>query len=206
MPNNQSINSKVGGASTHGTWGSLQETCESGSGGRQKVSFSGQPQNIAAEMTGPNNTTNFMTSSLPNSGSVQNNELPSNTGAWRVSTMNHPQIQAPRVVNAPLPFHLSNGESKVEALTVLHGVPMVLITLGDKCSSPNGQANGDTVNATLMQPGINWPVSTNFQVNTNKGGGVWESGTVNSQSASWGNGKFWRKPKRMGSSCTEHWH
>lgn len=188
MPNNQSINSKVGGASTHGTWGSLQETCESEVSGTQKVSFSGQPQNITTEMTGPNNTTNFMTSSLPNSGSVQNNELPSNTGAWRVSTMNHPQIQAPSVVNGTSLSHLSNGESKSGGSYGTTWGAYGSNYSGDKCSSPNGQANGDTVNATLMQPGINGPVGTNFQVNTNKGGGVWESGAVNSQSASWGNG------------------
>lgn len=189
MPNNQSINSKVSGSSTHGTWGSLQETCESEVSGTQKVSFSGQPQNITTEMTGPNNTTNFMTSSLPNSGSVQNNELPSsNTGAWRVSTMNHPQIQAPSVMNGTSLSHLSNGESKSGGSYGTTWGAYGSNYSGDKCSGPNGQANGDTVNATLMQPGVNGPMGTNFQVNTNKGGGVWESGAANSQSTSWGSG------------------
>ncbi|XP_078201048.1 trinucleotide repeat-containing gene 6A protein isoform X27 [Callithrix jacchus] len=189
MPNNQSINSKVSGGSTHGTWGSLQETCESEVSGTQKVSFSGQPQNITTEMTGPNNTTNFMTSSLPNSGSVQNNELPSsNTGAWRVSTMNHPQMQAPSGMNGTSLSHLSNGESKSGGSYGTTWGAYGSNYSGDKCSGPNGQANGDTVNATLMQPGVNGPMGTNFQVNTNKGGGVWESGAANSQSTSWGSG------------------
>ncbi|XP_013360256.1 PREDICTED: trinucleotide repeat-containing gene 6A protein isoform X8 [Chinchilla lanigera] len=189
LPNNQSINSKVSSSSTHGTWGSLQETCESEVSGTQKVSFSGQPQNIATEMSGPNNTTNFMTSSLPNSGSVQNSELPgSNTGAWRLSTMNHPQIQAPSVMNGTSLSHLSNGESKSGGSYGTTWAAYGSSYSGDKCSGPGGQANGDTVNATLMQPGVNGPVGTNFQVHTSKGGGVWESGAANPQSTSWGNG------------------
>lgn len=188
MPNNQSINSKVGG-STHGTWGSLQDTCESEVSGTQKVSFSGQPQNIATEMTGPNNTTNFMTSSLPNSGSVQKNELPGSVGAWRVSTMNHPQIQAPSVMNGTSLSHLSNGESKSGGSYGTTWGAYGSSYSVDKCPSPNGQANGDTVNATLMQPGMNGPAGTNFAGSTSKGGGgVWESGAANSQSASWASG------------------
>jgi hypothetical protein len=40
----------------------------------------------------------------------------------------------------------------------------------------SGQANGDFVNVTLMQPDINSPLGNNVQVNSNKEGGVWESG------------------------------
>lgn len=190
ISNSQSINSKVGG-SAHGSWGSLQENCDSEVNGTRKVSFSGQPQNLNTEMNGPNNTTNFMTSSLPNSaGSVQINELPNNTGhgAWRVSTMNHSQIQASPVTNGTSISHLSNGEAKNGGSYGTTWGAYGSNYSGDKCSGPNSQANGDTVNATLMQSGISGPGSTNFQINGNKGGGVWEAGTVNSQNMPWGSG------------------
>uniref|UniRef100_A0A8D0L776 Trinucleotide repeat containing adaptor 6A n=1 Tax=Sphenodon punctatus TaxID=8508 RepID=A0A8D0L776_SPHPU len=193
MANNQSINSNVG-SSAHGSWVSLQDNCDTEVNGTRKVSFSGQPQNLNTEMNGPNNTTNFMTSSLPNSaGSVQMNELPNNDagpGAWRMSTMNHSQIQASPVTNGTSIPHLSNGEAKNSGS---YGTPWGAYGSdysGDKGSGPNSQANGDTVNATLMQPGSNGPGGTNFQVNGNKGGGsgAWETGTASSQNMPWGNG------------------
>ncbi|XP_043834486.1 trinucleotide repeat-containing gene 6A protein isoform X4 [Dromiciops gliroides] len=190
MPNNQSINSKMGG-STHDSWGSLQENCESEVNGTRKVSFSGQPQNLNTEMNGPNNTTNFMTSSLPNAvGSVQMDELPNNTGhgAWRVSTRNHSQIQASSVTNGTSISHLSNGESKNGGSYGTTWGAYGSNYSGEKCSGPNDQANSDTVNATLMQSGLNGSVGTNFQMNGNKGGSLWESEMVNSQNVPWGSG------------------
>ncbi|XP_071617107.1 trinucleotide repeat-containing gene 6A protein isoform X8 [Heliangelus exortis] len=190
LSGSQSINSKVGG-SAHGSWGSLQENCDSEVNGTRKVSFSGQPQNLNTEMNGPNNTTNFMTSSLPNSaGSVQMNELPNATGhgAWRVSTMNHSQMQASPLTNGTSIPHLSNGEAKNGGSYGTTWGAYGSNYSGDKCSGPSSQANGDTVNATVMQPGAGGPGSTNFQLNGNKGGGVWEAGAVSSQNGPWGGG------------------
>lgn len=185
-PHSQSTNSKGGGSAPPGAWGGLQEAGESEGGGTQKVSFSGHPQNVTTDVAGPNNTTNFMTSSLPNSASAPSNELPANPGAWRVSAVSHPQIQAPSVTNGTSLAHLSNGDAKSGGS---HGTTWGAYGAsyaGDTCASPNGPAPGDTVNATPMQPGANGPVGTNFQVNTNKGGGVWEAAPANSQGAPWG--------------------
>ncbi|XP_053550853.1 trinucleotide repeat-containing gene 6A protein isoform X2 [Bombina bombina] len=186
VSNNRSINPKAGSSSS---WGNHQENCDSEVNGTQKVSYSGQPQNLNTEMTGPNNTTNFMTSSLPNSaGLMQTNELPNSTGhgAWCVSNMNHSPLHTPSITNGTSIPHLSNGEEKNGGSYGTTWSTSGSTYSGEKSSVPKGQANGDTVNATIMQPGINGPNCPNYKINGNKG--VWESGTVNSQNMHWGNG------------------
>ncbi|XP_069065791.1 trinucleotide repeat-containing gene 6A protein isoform X2 [Pleurodeles waltl] len=189
VPNNQSINSKVG-SSTHGSWGSLQESCHSEVNGTRKVSFSGQPQNLHTETTGPNNTTNFTTSSLPNSaGSMQMNEQPKTPGhgSWRANGTNHSSFPTPSSSNGTSNSHLSNGETKNGAS---YGTTWSVSSAnysGDKCSVPNGQANCDTVNATLMQPGINGPCVSNQKTNGEKSGS-WEQSTSHPHIMQWGTG------------------
>ncbi|XP_073415397.1 trinucleotide repeat-containing gene 6A protein isoform X4 [Dendrobates tinctorius] len=188
VSNNRSINPKVG-SSNPGSWGcNIQENGDCDLNGTRKASYSGQPQNLNTEMTGPNNTTNFMTSSLPNSaGLLQTNELSQSTGhgAWSAGTMNHSPLHTPSVTNGTSIPHLSNGEET-------NGTPYGTTWgasgsnySGDKSSVPKGQANGDTVNATIMQPGMNGPNGPNYKINGNNGG-LWESGTVNSQNMHWG--------------------
>ncbi|KAM3916319.1 trinucleotide repeat-containing gene 6A protein isoform 3-T3 [Leptodactylus fuscus] len=188
VSNNRSINPKMG-SSNPGSWGNIQENGDSELNGTRKASYGGQPQNLNTEMTGPNNTTNFMTSSLPNSaGIMQTNELPHSTGhgAWSVGTMNHSPLHTPSVTNGTSIPHLSNGEEKNGgSYGTTWGTSGSNYSGDNKSSVPKGQANGDTVNATIMQPGMNGPNGPNFKVNGNKGG-LWESGTVNSQNMHWG--------------------
>ncbi|KAG8557528.1 hypothetical protein GDO81_016652 [Engystomops pustulosus] len=188
VSNNRCINPKMG-SSNPGSWGNIQENgSESEVNGTRKASYGGQPQNLNTEMTGPNNTTNFMTSSLPNSaGLMQTNELPHSTGhgAWSVGTMNHSPLHTTSVTNGTSIPHLSNGEETNGGSYGTTWGTSGSNYSGDKSSVPKGQANGDTVNATIMQPGMNGPSGPNFKTNGNKGG-VWESGTVNSQNMHWG--------------------
>ncbi|XP_073492622.1 trinucleotide repeat-containing gene 6A protein isoform X4 [Aquarana catesbeiana] len=189
VSNNRSINPKMGN-SAPGSWGSIQENGDSELSGTRKASYSGQPQNLNTEMTGPNNTTNFMTSSLPNSaGLMQTNELPNSTGhgAWSASNMNQSPLHTPSVTNGTSIPHLSNGEETNGGSYGTTWGTSGSNYSGDKSSVPKGQANGDTVNATIMQPGMNGPNGPNFKINGNKGG-LWESGTVNSQNMHWGSG------------------
>ncbi|KAM4023730.1 trinucleotide repeat-containing gene 6A protein isoform 2-T2 [Anomaloglossus baeobatrachus] len=190
--NNRSINPKVA-SSNPGSWGNIQENGDCELNGTRKALYSGQPKNLNTEMTGPNNTTNFMTSSLPNSaGSMQTHELSHSTGhgAWSAGTMNHSPLHTPSVTNGTSIPHLSNGEESngAESNAASYGTTWGTSGSnfsGDKNSVPKGQANGDTVNATIMQPGMNGPNGPNFQINGNNGG-LWESGTVNSQNMHWG--------------------
>lgn len=186
-PPSPSPNSKVSG-SAHGAWGALQQPCESEVSGTQQAAFSGQPQSTPTEMPGPNNTTNFVTSSLPNCGSVPGSELPGTPGAWRMSTGSHPQIQAPSVTNGPSLSHLSNGDANSGGSYGTAWGAYGSSCSGDRCPSPHGPAHGDTVKAALAQPGGNGPTGTGLQVNSNKGGGVWESGPASSQGAPWAGG------------------
>ncbi|XP_056393141.1 trinucleotide repeat-containing gene 6A protein isoform X5 [Hyla sarda] len=202
VSNNRSINPKMG-SSNPGSWGCIQENGDSEPNGTRKASYSGQPQNLNTEMTGPNNTTNFMTSSLPNSaGLMQTNELPHSTGhgAWSVSNMNHSPLHTPSVTNGTSIPHLSNGEETNGGSYGTTWGTSGSNYSGDKSSVPKGQANGDTVNATIMQPGMNGPNGPNCKINGNKGG-LWESGTVNSQNMHWGSenggasgGRGWGNP------------
>ncbi|XP_041085555.1 trinucleotide repeat-containing gene 6A protein-like isoform X7 [Polyodon spathula] len=193
MPNNQSINSNMGGT-IHGSWGSLQENAESEVNGTKKVSLSGQPQNLNTETNGPNNTTNMMTSSLPNStGSMQMNELPNITGprAWRMSTVNPSQLQASSVSNGTSISQYSNDEGiKGGSYGTTWGAPGMNYS-GDKCPVPKGQSIGDTVNATLVQSAMNGSAAGAAFKNSNGvggRGGAWESGAVNSHNVAWGTG------------------
>ncbi|XP_058851910.1 trinucleotide repeat-containing gene 6A protein-like isoform X4 [Acipenser ruthenus] len=194
MPNNQSINSNMGGP-IHGSWGSLQENAESEVNGTRKVSLSGQPQNLNTETNGPNNTTNMMTSSLPNStGSMQMNELPNITGprAWRMSTVNPSQLQASSVSNGTSISQYSNDEGiKGGSYDTTWGAPGTNYS-GDKCPVPKGQSVGDTVNATLMQSTMNGSAAGAAAFKNSNGvdgrGGTWESGAVNSHNVAWGTG------------------
>ncbi|CAJ0951398.1 unnamed protein product [Ranitomeya imitator] len=188
VSNNRSINPKVG-SSNPGSWGcNIQENGDCELNGTRKASYSGQPQNLNTEMTGPNNTTNFMTSSLPNSaGLLQTHELSQSTGhgAWSAGTMNHSPLHTPSVTNGTSIPHLSNGEETNGAPYGTTWGASGSNYSGDKSSVPKGQANGDTVNATIMQPGMNGPNGPNYKINGNNGG-LWESGTVNSQNMHWG--------------------
>ncbi|KAM8961091.1 trinucleotide repeat-containing gene 6A protein [Pelodytes ibericus] len=184
VSNNRSINPK-GGRCAPRSWGNLQENGDAELNGVRKAGYNGQPQNLNTEMTGPNNT-NFMTSSLPNSaGLMQTNELPNSTGhgAWSVSKMNHSPLHTSSVTNGTSSPHLSNGEDKNGGSYGTTWGSSGSSYSGDKSSAPKGQANGDTVNPTVIQPGTNGP---NYKVNGNKGS--WESGNVNSQNMHWGNG------------------
>ncbi|XP_014345410.1 trinucleotide repeat-containing gene 6A protein isoform X2 [Latimeria chalumnae] len=191
MPNNQSINSKMG-VSAHGSWGSLQENADSEVNGTRKVSFNGQPQNLNTEMNGPNNTTNLMTSSLPNStGSMQINELPNATGqgVWRMSTMN-PSLQASSVSNGTSISQLCNGEGINGGSYGTGWGASTSNFSGDKCLASNGQTSGDTVNATPMQTGMNGSGNAAFKNSggSNRGNGAWETGASNSCNIAWGTG------------------
>lgn len=181
MANNPSMNSNLGGS-----WGSLQENCDSQANGTRKVSRSRQPQNLNPDVNGPNNnTTNFMTSSLPNSaGSAQVNEpARSNTGpgAWCASAKGGlPLLQASPVTKGTSASHLSNGEAKHSGTRGTIWGAYVSTYSGDQCSDPSSQANSNTVNATQMQAGAS---GINFEVGANKGAGV-----ANAQHAPWGGG------------------
>lgn len=83
--------------------------------------------------------------------------------------MNHSQIQASPVTNGTSISHLSNGEAKNGGSYGTTWGAYGSNYSGDKCSGPNSQANGDTVNATLMQSGISGPGSTNFQIKRSGG-------------------------------------
>ncbi|MBN3306872.1 TNR6A protein, partial [Amia calva] len=151
-PSGQSFNSKMG-ISAHTSWGSLQDNnSESEVNGTSKVSLSEQPQNLNTEMNGPNNTTNMMTSSLPNStGSMQMNELPTGHRAWRVGSGSSPQLQASSVSNGTSISQKSNSDGmNGGSYGTAWGAPTGTNYSGDKCPVPKGQAVGDTVNATLM--------------------------------------------------------
>ncbi|XP_063170723.1 trinucleotide repeat-containing gene 6A protein isoform X2 [Candoia aspera] len=186
MVNNQSVNSSLGSS-----WGSLQENCDSQLNGTRKLSRSGQPQNPNHEVNGPNNNTNFMTSSLPNpAGSMQTTEPASNTGpgTWgRTAKSNRPQPPASPVTNGTSISHLSNGDAKSG------GTPGTRWgTYGpgysiDTCSDSNSQANSDTVNATPMQPGLSRTSSSNLEIREDQRTGTWEvAGMGNSQNGAWG--------------------
>lgn len=183
MPSMQSVNSKM-------SWGSLQEkVVESEANGTSKV-LSGQPQNLNTEFNGPNNTTNPMTSSLPNStGSLQMNER-----SWPVSTGGSPQLQTTPVSNGTSISQHGNSEGMNSgSYGTAWGAPPSTTYSGDKCSVPKGQAVGDTVNATLMQSGANGSsVSAASFKNNNNGmascGGGWDSQSTASQNLTWGAG------------------
>lgn len=186
VPNMQSVNSKM-------SWGSLQEkVVESEVNGTSKV-LSGQPQNLNTEFNGPNNTTNPMTSSLPNStGSLQMNER-----SWPMSTGGSPQLQASPVSNGTsISQHGNNEGVNSGSYGTAWGAPPSTTYSGDKCPVPKGQAVGDTVNATLMQSGANGSSvsAASFKTNNNNNngmvscGGGWDSQTTASQSLTWGAG------------------
>ncbi|XP_032896760.1 trinucleotide repeat-containing gene 6A protein isoform X3 [Amblyraja radiata] len=200
MLNNQSVNI---GLSAPSSWGGLQENSDAEVNGTRKVSFSGQPQNLNTEMNGPNNTTNPLTSSLPNStSSMQTNELPKHTGpgAWGaplgMSTVNPSQLQASSVTNGTSVSQLGNGGisegMNSGSYGTTWGTPGTNYS-GEKCPGPScnlGQASGDTVNATLAQSATNGSGSTAYKNNggSNRGGVTWESGVVNSHNVTWGAG------------------
>ncbi|XP_043945175.1 trinucleotide repeat-containing gene 6A protein isoform X4 [Protopterus annectens] len=175
IPNNQSSNSKVGIVACS-SWGGFQENTDSEVNGTQKVTVNGQPHNLNTEINGPNNTTNFITSSLPNStGLMQVNELPNITGhgAWRVSTAN-PQLNGTSV------SQLSNGEEKNGGS---HGTTWVASGTNysaEKQSGPDPQASGDTVNATLMQPGVHAAGASSFKNSGGRSVSSWELGAGSS--------------------------
>ncbi|XP_062875085.1 trinucleotide repeat-containing gene 6A protein-like isoform X2 [Trichomycterus rosablanca] len=156
-------------------WGGLQEgVAESEVNGSSKV-LSGHPQNLNTEFNGPNNTTNTMTSSLPNStGSVETPER-----GWPTSTGGSPRLPTPPV---------SNGTSD-GSYGAAWGAPPGTTYSGDKCPVPKGQAVGDTVNATLMQSTANGPPAA-FKSNNGVGGrgGGWDSAPAPSQTMTWGAG------------------
>lgn len=189
-------NQSTGGTSLGVSWGGLQENCDSQANGTRKSSRTGPPQNLNPEVNGPNNNTmNFITSSLPNpAGSMQATEPASTNmgpGAWCMSAKgSHPSLQAPPVINGTSVSHLSNGEAKSGSRT--HGTTWGAYGSnysGDQCSDPSSKANGDTVNATLMQPGLSGTSGTNFEVNGNKGTGAWETaGVASAQGTPWGSG------------------
>ncbi len=187
-PSMQSINSKM-------SWGCLQENMsEAEVNGINKVP-SGQPQNLNTEFNGPNNTTNTMTSSLPNStGSMQMNEQPLGHQAWPVSTVGSPQLPISPVSNGTSISQDGNSEGiNSGSYGTAWGIPPGTNYSGDKCPVPKGQAVGDTVNATLMQSGTNdSSVSAASLKNNNNGmggrGGGWDSAPTTSQSMSWGAG------------------
>ncbi|XP_042196955.1 trinucleotide repeat-containing gene 6A protein isoform X3 [Callorhinchus milii] len=198
MLNNASVNL---GLSSHASWGAVQENSDAEVNGTRKVSFSGQPQNLNTEMNGPNNTTNPLTSSLPNStSSMQTSELPkmAGPGAWGaplgMSTVNASQLQASSATNGTSVSQLGNGgisegmnSGTYDATWGTSGTNYA----GDKCLSSNmGQASGDTVNATPAQSSINGSGSTAYKSNggSNRGGVTWESGVVNSHNLAWGAG------------------
>ncbi|XP_066496446.1 trinucleotide repeat-containing gene 6A protein isoform X3 [Tiliqua scincoides] len=189
-------NQSAGGPGLGVSWGSLQENCDSQANGTRKASRTGPPQNLNPEVNGPNNNTmNFMTSSLPNPpGSMQATEPASSNvgpGAWCASAKgSRPSLQAPPVINGTSVSHPNNGEAKSGSRT--HGTTWGAhgsSYSGDQCSDLSSKANGDTVNATLMQPGLGGASGTNFEVNGNKGTGAWEAaGVANAQGAPWGSG------------------
>lgn len=123
-------------------------------------------------MTGPNNTTNFMTSSLQTPVqyrmnclviqglACEHNESSSDTGSLGYAARHFPFS------------HLSNGESKSGGSYGTTWGAYGSNYSGDKCSSPNGQANGDTVNATLMQPAGLWALTFKLTQIRRR---VWES-------------------------------
>uniref|UniRef100_A0A673J571 Trinucleotide repeat-containing gene 6A protein-like n=1 Tax=Sinocyclocheilus rhinocerous TaxID=307959 RepID=A0A673J571_9TELE len=188
-PSMQSINSKM-------SWGCLQENMsEAGVNGTNKVP-SGQPQNLNTEFNGPNNTTNTMTSSLPNStGSMQMNEQPPGHRAWPMSTGGSPQLPISPVSNGTSISQHGNSEGiNSGSYGTAWGVPPGTNYSGDKCPIPKGQAVGDTVNATLMQSGANGSSvsAASLKNNNNNGmggrGGGWDSAPATSQNMSWGAG------------------
>lgn len=187
-PGSQSVSAKAGASSPPGAWGSLQETCDSEVSGTQKASFSGQPQTLATEAAGPNNTTHFTTSSLPSPGPAQSGEPPGSVGARRAGAGPHPQTPAPAALHGPALPQLSNGEPQGGGS---HGTTWGAYGAGypgDTRTSPNGQANGDTVNAALVPPGANGPGGASFQGSTSKAGGAWEPGAAHPQGTSWASG------------------
>lgn len=187
MVNNQSVNSSLASS-----WGSLQENCDSQLNGTRKLSRSGQPQNPNHEVNGPNkNTTNFMTSSLPNpAGSMQTTELVSNAGpgTWgRSAKSNRPQPPASPVTNGTSISHLSNGDTKNGGTPGTrwgtYGPGYSIETRSDS----NSQANNDTVNATPMQPGLSRTSSSTMEISEDQQTGTWEvAGVGNSQNGAWG--------------------
>ncbi|XP_044308459.1 trinucleotide repeat-containing gene 6A protein isoform X2 [Varanus komodoensis] len=167
------------------SWGSLQESCDSQANGTRKVLRGGQPQNAPPDMNGPNsNTTNFLTSSLPNpAGSMQVTEPAPGPGTWCLSARSgRSPPQASPVINGTSALHLSNGEAKnVGAPGTVWG------TCGpgysrEACPESGSRASDNTVNATLTQPGLGGASGDN-------GAGAWEvAGAGSSQGTPWAGG------------------
>ncbi|TRY90733.1 hypothetical protein DNTS_004504 [Danionella cerebrum] len=184
----QNINSKM-------SWGCLQENMsEAEVNGTNKVP-SGHPQNLNTEFSGPNNTTNTMTSSLPNStGSMQLNEQPSGHRAWPMSIGGSPHLPVTPVCNGTsISQHRKSEGITSGSYGTAWGIQPGTDFSGDKCPIPKGQAVGDTVNATLMQSGAGGSSvsAASLKMNNNgmslRGGG-WDSAPTTSQSMSWGAG------------------
>ncbi|XP_062999400.1 trinucleotide repeat-containing gene 6A protein isoform X1 [Elgaria multicarinata webbii] len=212
--NNQSMNSSLGSS-----WGSLQENCDSQVNGTRKVSRTGQPQNPNSEVNGPNNnTTNFMTSSLPNpAGSMQMTEpASSNTGpgTWCLNAKsNRSQPQASPIINGTSVLHLSNGEAKNGGTPGTMWGAYGPIYSRDTSSDSNSHANNDTVNATLMHPGLSGSRSSHFEISGDKGAGTWEgAGVGNTQNAPWvggigtGSGEARRGPAQNTNLADGEWN
>lgn len=167
-PGLQSANPKM-------SWGSPQEM-ESEVNGTSKV-LSGQPQNLNTEYNGPNNTTNTMTSSLPNS----TGSAPGPDRAWAASTGVSPQLQTSVSNGTSVSQHAGGDGINSGSYGTAWGAPPGTTYSGDKCPAPKGQAVGDTVNATLMQP---------FKNNNGAAvrGGGWDAPSVPSPGMSWATG------------------
>lgn len=201
-----------------GPWGGLQENCDSQANGTRKASRTGQPQNLNPEGNGPNNNTmNFMTSSLPNpAGSMQATEP---ACSWGVGAKggSRPALQASPVANGTSVPHLSNGEAKSGGGgrtrgTTWGGTAYSASHPADQSADPgSSRANGDTVNATLMQPGPGGAGGTSLEVNGSKGPVAWEAaaGVASAQNTSWGSSgggrRGWGSPAQGSSLADEDW-